>query len=152
MSKKQSVFFWMIAILSLGGCATIQYQANLDAHPFYITEQRGDPPVKAVVFSKTDIDYKALDERIAGYLSKHPETPEKIAKNMKDYVIANGMNKEQVLTITGKNPDSKDFNKENEERWVFGSVIAQGRAVIITFEGDYVVNITDKYWDSCPQC
>ena len=71
---------------------------------------------------------------------------------MKRYVISAGMNKEQVLTIVGKGPDSKDYNKQNEEVWIYGSILMQGRTVIITFKKDYVERIDDKYWDSCPQC
>lgn len=132
----------------MSGCARIQHQADLESYPFYITVQRGYPPVRAVSFSNRDIDYKPLDKRIEEYLNSHQETRGEIAKNIKNYVISRGMDKEQVLTIVGKSPDCKDFSKQNEEKWIYGSVISQGRVVIISFKDDYVLSITDKYWDS----
>ncbi len=147
-NKKQLIVIWMMGVLLLSGCARIQHQGNLDSYPLYITVQRGYPPVKAVTFSNRDIDYKPLDKRIEEYLNNHPATKDEITKNMRNYVISKGMNKEQVLAIAGNNPDSK----QNEEIWIYGSIIMQGRVFIITFKDDHVVRIDEKYWDSCPQC
>ena len=135
----------------LSGCATIQHQENLDSYPFYITVQRGYPSIKAVSFYNKDIDYKPIDKRIEEYLNSHPMTKDGIVRNMKNYVISKGMNKEQVLAIAGRNPDSKDHGRQKEEIWIYGSIVMQGRVFIITFKEDYVMRIDDKYWDSCPQ-
>ena len=152
MSRKQLIIIWITGTSLLGGCARIQHQENLKTNSFYITVQRGYPPVKAVTFFNKDMDYKPLDKRIEEYLNSHPTTKDEIAKSMKHYVISVGMNKGEILTIAGKDPDSKEHNKQNEEVWVYGSILMQGRTVIITFKDDYVVRIDDKYWDSCPQC
>lgn len=146
---------FLIVLLCLGlvGCATIQHQTNLDSVSFYITVQRGYPSVKAVSFYNSDIDYGPIDKRIDEYLNNHPTTDSEIAKKMRNYIIFKGMTKEQVLAITGKNPDNKDYNQQiNEERWIYGSILMKGRVVIITFKNDRIEKIDDKWWDSCPQC
>lgn len=152
MNKKYVIVIWMMGVLLLSGCARIQHQTNLDSYPLYIIVQRGWPPVKSVVFSNSDISYEFLDKRIEEYINNHPAMQDEIVKNMRNYAISKGMKKEQVLVIAGKNPDNKSYNKQNEEMWVYGSIVMQGRVFIITFKDDYVVRIDDKYWDPCPQC
>lgn len=152
MNKKQIGLILVVGALLLSGCVRIQHQANLYSYPFFITVQRGYPPVKTVSFYNSDIDYNPIDKRIEEYLISHPETNEEMEENMRNYVISKGMNKEQVLAIAGEGPDRKDFSEQKEERWIYGSIITRGRVVIITFKDNHIVRIDDKYWDSCPNC
>lgn len=146
MSKKHLLIALIGGMLCLNGCAYIKHISDLDSEPIYITVYNGYPPVKEVIFGNQGaIDYKVVDERIEAYLNKYPKLEQNIVNTIRHYSVSKGMTKEQVAIIA--TPNVKKFNERtNQEVWIYGSVVRDGRMVKIIFVNDVVTQINLKYW------
>lgn len=140
------IFLIIFLCLSLCGCARTMYLKDLNSANIYLRVYQGYPPTKVLTFGNKDIAAKDVDKRIEEYLNKHPEVEKDIAEKMRIYKVCIGMTKEQVLIL--KEPDEIKYDKKNnQETWIFGSMMNYGNMVKVVLKNDIVAYIDWKFQD-----